>query len=750
MLSLLGPPTLLVSGGAPVVPQPGSKALALLAYLVMEPHPHSRETLAALLWGESPEHEARASLRQALKQLRTGLGELVQGDRRLIELAEPVECDAEQFRRRVTQEPSLAASTEVPRFLEGFSVRHAPRFEEWAAETRSALLLQHTTALGILVREAMGQWHWREAVELADRWLACDPLSDEAARLAVESRYLAGNRGAALARFAEYRALLLRETGCEPSRGLLTLVRRVESDSTPTATSPAVSDEWYARAPTFSANLIGRSREWRTLEQCWRAVTRGQGRIVLLEGEAGVGKSRLADDFVRHAVAEGAIALRGRGYDATAAIPFAPVVEALRGALAAPGLAGAAPEWLAEAARLLPELRQRFTLLPPTGPAASPPEAWRVFEGVAQLLSAVAAEQPIVVTIDDLHWCDEDSANLLRFLIRRLEQHSVLWLATVTLGEMERDAPAARLTRVLRAKSHATSISLSCLDEEEVWQLIRELGHLSAPTTGRRFARRVYSITGGNPFYILELLKTMFAQGLLATDEQTHEWTAPAGALETGTMFPLSRTVQEVIAERLDRLPDELAEVLITLAVSGGAGCRPEVLSHVHGMSRLHAASVADALVDRRLVVEDGGAYRAAHPVIAHVVRDGLTATRRREVHRSLALSLEQTLPPEALSQAAGEIARHADRGGEPGLAYRAALTASRAALERIAFAEALSWLDLAAASATEGEQRADVNRRTADLLETAGWSEVPPGTPRGLPATREIVSDDLDLPARK
>ena len=77
-------------------------------------------------------------------------------------------------------------------------------------------------------------------------------------------------------------------------------------------------------------------------------------------------------------------------------------------------------------------------------------------------------------------------------------------------------------------------------------------------------------------------------------------------------------------------------------------------------------------------------------------------------------------------------------------------MKASRAALERIAFAEALSWLDLAAASATEDEQRADVNRRTADLLETAGWSEVPPGTHRGLPATREIVSDDLDLSARK
>jgi DNA-binding SARP family transcriptional activator len=748
MLSLLGPPTLM-SGGTPVVPQPGSKALALLAYLVLEPHPHSRETLAALLWGESPEQEARASLRQALKQLRTGLGDLAQGDRRLIELADPIECDAEQFRRRVGQEPALAAVTEVPRFLEGFSVRNAPRFEEWAANTRSALMLQYTTALDILAREAMSQWKWREAIELADRWLASDPLSDEAARLAVESRYLAGNRGAALARYAEYRTLLQRETGCEPSRGLLSLVRRVEADTSPPDAPRPVSDEWYARAPAFAANLIGRGAEWRQLEQIWHAVARGDGRVVLLEGEAGVGKSRLAEDFVRHAVAEGGIAFRGRGYDATAAIPYGPLVEVLRGGLAAPGLSGAAPEWLAEAARLLPELRQRFPHLPPAEPAAAS-EAWRVFEGVGQLLAAIASEQPIIVTIDDLHWCDEDSCNLLRFLIRRLEHSPVLWLGTFTLGEMERDAPAARLSRVLRAKAHAVAISLSCLNEEEVWRLIRELGHLSSPTGGRRFARRVYDITGGNPFYILELLKTMFAQGLLATDQRDGEWAASMDALESGTVFPLSRTVQEVIAERVDRLPDELAEVLITVSVAGGQGCRPEVLSHVHGISRLHAAAVCDALVDRRLLVEDGGAYRPAHPVIGHVVRDGLTAPRRREVHRMLALSLERATPSEQSSAIAGEIARHADRGGEAGLAYRAALAASRAAQERIAFAESLSWLDLAAGSASGEAERAEVNRRTADLLESAGWNEVPPGVSRGLPATREIAGEDLDLSVRK
>lgn len=748
ILSLLGPPTLLLPDRTPAAPQPGAKALALLAYLVLEPRAHSREELASLLWGESPEAEARASLRQALKQLRTGLGDLVQADRRLIELLQPIECDAADFRRRVEQDPHLAASSEVPRFLEGFSIRHAPRFDEWAAETRASLLAQYTAALATLIREAMGQWRWREAVDLAERWLACDPLADEAARLAIEARYLAGNRGAALARFAEYRSLLYRETGCGPSRDLFALIRRVEADSTASAPRP-VSDEWHARAPSFDSSLIGRTAEWRTLEQAWRVVRRGEGRIVLLQGEAGVGKSRLADEFVRHVVAQGATVLRGRGYDASAAIPFAPLVEALRGALNAPGLAGTPPEWLAEAARLLPELRQRFPGLPPAEPRPGASEAWRVFEGVAQMLAALAAEQPVVVTMDDLHWCDEDSGHLLRFLMRRLDQAPMLWLATITLGEMERDAPAARLCRVLRAKAHATTITLACLDEEEVWALIRDLGHVSAPTGARRFAHRIFGITGGNPFYILELLKTMFAQGLLASDDKTGEWTASAGALEGGTEFPFSGTVQEVIAERVERLPEELSEVLMTAAVAGGAGCRPDALSHVHGISRLHAAAVCDALVDRRLLVEDGGVYRCAHPVIAHVVRDGLTVPRRREVHRAIALSLDRVTPTERLPLIAGEIARHADQGGEPELAYRSALIASEAALERVAFAEALAWLDLAAACAANKSEVDEVNRRTADLLETAGWSEVPAGVARGQPATSEIVAEDLDLPVR-
>ncbi len=748
LLTLIGSPSVAHPDGERVTPQPGAKALALLAYLSLEPRPHTREALADLFWGESPEAEARASLRQALKQLRTSLGGLVHCDRRVVELAEPVRCDVVEFLGKVKLDPEGAAGIDIPRFLAGFSIRHAPQFDDWVSETRSSLLQQYVDALGTLARDAMDQRRWREAVERADRWLACDRLSEEAARVAIEARYLAGDRGAALAKLAEYRAALLREAGCELSNALIGLGRRIEADAGPARPGP-VSDEWYARAPSFEASLIGRADEWNALVKAWKDTAKGARRIVLVEGEAGIGKSRLVDEFLRTVVAGGATVLRGRGYDATAAVPFAPIVEALRGALEAPGLAGTDAEWLTEAARLLPELRQRFPGLAEPELTADPTDAWRLYEGIAQLIASLAAEGPLVISVDDLQWCDEDSCKLIQFLARRLDRAPILWLGTTTLGELERDAPAARLCRTLRAKAGAETIALAGLGEEEVWRLVREMGHVSTPTGARRFARRIFRITGGNPFYIFELIKTMFVQGLLAADEQSGEWTAAPSALEGGKEFPLPRTVHDVIAEQVDRLPAELGDVLITVAVAGGPGCRPEVISHVHGISRLHAATVCDALAERRLLVEGAGVYRCLHPVIAHVVRDGLTPTRRREVHRALAASLEVVTPAADVRSVAAEVARHAEQGGDRGLAYRSALLASEGALQRFAFAEALSWLDLASAVAGDRSETDEVDRRTAALTETAGWSEAPAARRGRPPVTREIVGEDLDLPVR-
>jgi len=742
-LTLLGTPAL-TFGGEPAVPPLGAKPMALLAYLAVEPGAHSREQLASLLWGEHPDAAARTSLRQAVMQLREVLGEALRVSRETVELVGPLECDVQAFLAATAGHPAAATAFDVPRFLAGLSVRHSPPFEEWASAKREDLLRRYREVLAARAREAMGRWQWRDAAAEAARWLEWDPLADEPARLLVEALYLAGDRSAALGRFAEFRDRLQAETGQSASRALTQLVRKIEADRSARPTRP-ITDEWYTRAPAFESALIGRSAELDALQKAWHGAQRGSGRIVLIEGESGVGKSRLADEFLRWVGAEAGTVLRAHGYDAEAGVPYGPVVEVLRGALDAPGLAGTDPQWLAEVARLLPELRQRFPGLPPVTPPPAPAEAWRLFEAVAQLLLAVSAEQPVVVAIDDLHWCDGDSCNLLHFLTRRLEEAPVLWCATLTLGELQRDAPAARLCRALRVKARASVITLAPLGEEEIWQMIREMGHVTAPTGGRRLAARLHQVTGGNPFYVIELLRTLFAQGWLTTDAASGEWLAGPTAGET-TDIAMSLSVHDAIAERIESLPPDLHDVLLTIAVAG-TGCRASALSHVHGISRLRSAALADELVERRLVAEQDGVYRCAHPVMARVVRDGLTTSRRRELHRAIAVTLDQLAAEGGPAAAPGEIARHAEHGGERGLAYRQALVASDAARQRYAYEEALAWLDLAAATAAPGQESDAVNRLTAEVLGVAGWREVPASVRRPEAGQREIERQDLDLP---
>ncbi len=696
----------------------GAKELSLLAYLALEPGPHSREELAALLWGESPDADARASLRQALKHLRDAIGPLLTVERGSASVDPAISCDVMAFRHAARADCAAAASFDVPHALTSLSVRHAPAFEEWAEQTRVHLMREYQEVLATLGREAIGRHAWGEALQVADQWLAADPLAEPAIRLAVEASYLAGDRRAALARYAQYRQQLERETGDAPGRDLVALIRRVESDAASSGSPSPSPAGWSADVPALQAALVERDPEWRALVAAWRALGPGAGGIMLLEGEAGVGKSRLAEEFLRWAVAEGGTVLRGRGYGSRAGVPYGALVEIVRDSLDQPGIGGTAADWLSEVARLLPEIRERFPGLPPAAASGDPMQGNRLSEGIAQMLTALSAERPVVVAIDDLQWCDEESCNLLLYLARRLERAPILWLGMLTLGQLERDAPTARLCRVWRTKPHAASATLMPLSDAGVWSLVSALGHLEDTPETRLFSGRLHEVTAGNPFYLQELLKTLFAQNVLREGEGTHAWVLPGGNLPNGALdVPMPRSVQDAIAERVERLPEDAHAVLVTVAVAD-AGCDTELLSHVHGISRLHAASLGDALVERRLLVEDEDAYRCAHPVIARVVRDGLSPSRRREVHRALALTFQALTPVSAAGRMARVIARHAELGGERGLAFQSALAASRAATELAIHEEALSWLDQAASYARNEEETAEVNRLTAQLVD--------------------------------
>jgi DNA-binding SARP family transcriptional activator len=739
VLRLLGPPRAESRASDVVRPIPPSKNLALLAYLALEPGPHPRTSVAALLWGESTDRAAATSLRQALSKLRGPLGDALVVGRTTVELTGPLECDVLEFLRAVADDPTRATRFDVPQFLEGFLPRHAPEFESWAAATRRRLLELYAEVLRRLARDALSESEWAQAIGWADRWRAIDPLNEEATRIGVEAVCLAGRRSDALRRYREYRDLLARQLHVEPGVELTRLIKRI------TAAAEASHNAAGGTEPRFESRLVGRAAEWRELVRTWEAAQSGSGRLIVLAGEAGVGKTRLADQFLRWVSLEGAVVLRGRGYDPQAGVPYAPVADALRGVLDAPGLAATAAEWLGEAARLFPELRSRFPHIDHPEIPEDRSTQWRLFEGIAQIVLNVAAEQPALVFVDDLHYCDDDSCTLLHFLAQRFVDAPITLCGSVTTGLLERDTPAKRLLSTWRARSDTTVLDLAPLCEVDVWEMIRDMGRLRTPGAGRRFAARVYEVTDGNPFHVVELLKTLFEQGLLRADPKTGEWLASRELPSDGyDALQLPRTVRDAIHERVTRLPYELRDLLASVAVSGRA-LAIDVLSHVHGISRLRTAALADGLVERRLLGDEGGRYRAAHPVIADVVRTELTAARRAELHRAIALALHRLVAEQTERGAvAGEIARHAERGGERQLAYTYALIASEDAIRRYAFEEARSWLDLAASTATDAE-REEVDRREAQLVEVAGWLELPAAGRVGTPS-KGIRRSDLDL----
>jgi predicted ATPase len=299
------------------------------------------------------------------------------------------------------------------------------------------------------------------------------------------------------------------------------------------------------------------------------------------------------------------------------------------------------------------------------------------------------------------------------------------------------------LYRAWRTGSETTVISLGPLTETDVRELIRDMGHIEHPERGTRFSRRLFEVTEGNPHYLLEVLKALFDQGALVLDPSTGEWIVH-NALEPGG-FEMPGTIREAIAQRLQRLPEQL-RVLLTTVTVGRVGCTPELLADVTDLPRLRVATLCDELVGRDLLVEVEGEYRPAHPLIAEMVRRDLSTSRLTELYRALALAMDRLLPSER-STLAGRLARHAERGGLPELARTHAVMAAEAAVQHLAFDEALRWLDMAAA---QGEATEEIDRLTAEVLRLVGLAEMPASVARRDSLIQRLDPGDIDLRAEE
>ena len=420
-ITLLGVPSVTRDGERAVLDT--RKALALIAHLALSERPRPREALCDLLWPEHDASHARGALRRTLSTVRGAIGDdgvQASSDSVALRRGPDLEIDVECFRRLAaegasTDDLGAAVAQYSGRFLDGFALRDSVEFDDWQGIQAEVLSRELGSALRRLVAGLVQRGEHEPALAHARRWLELDALHEPAHRELIRLHALTGDRAAALEQYRDCVRTLSGELGVSPLQETAELYEQVNDGS---LTPPAQAAQ---RPPAASGSvpaplqlpLVGRERELAALAGA-HAASRPEGRLAVIEGEAGIGKTRLFEELARRAIADGAVVLAVQCHDDEAGLPYGPVVELLRAALRRTDStdeawpAAVAPQRLADAALLLPELAALRPDTPAPLPLDGPGARVRLLEAVAAVVSAACAgRSPGIVFFDDVHGADE-------------------------------------------------------------------------------------------------------------------------------------------------------------------------------------------------------------------------------------------------------------------------------------------------------------------------------------------------------
>jgi DNA-binding SARP family transcriptional activator len=685
-LTLLGGFQARVGSGPPLA-LPTRKAQALLAYLgLARGREQGREKLTGLLWADVGERQARQSLRQALFSLRkamAGRGHpefLTEGETVGLNAA-AVDVDVARFEQLAAEGTGPAAAEAAALYqgdlLDGIAV-HEPVFEEWLAAERQRLReVARGTMEKILARQ-VDAGLVDPAVQTAVRLLALDPFQEAVHRTLMRLYLREGRRGTALRQYQVCVEALRRELGVEPEAETRQLYQDIlqRDPASPSAKDPAARGapgrrrrgpvRFRTEGPGPEAPLVGRESEVAWITDVLADAWRGRGRVLLIAGEAGIGKSRLVRELTGEALRRDGRGLSGSCHATEQMLPFRPWVDALRPAAAAAGpelLATLTPVWRAELARLFPELG-----IPAPHVPTLAEDHVRLFEAVGELLSLLAARQRTLLVLEDLHWADEMSLRLLSFLGRRLHARPLLLVGTAREEEMS-DAPLlAQVVEELDRDRQLLRMALGPLSQPDTERLVRMLARAGRADAVEHLAAQVWAVSDGNPFVVVETVRTL--------DERTG---APAAAL------PLPRRVRELIAARLARLGESSRHLAAVAAVVGGASSFA-LLQRAAALSARETAEGVEELVRRRVLDAVGDGFDFTHDRVRDVVYDSLAVPLRQELHAAVGGALE-VLHGSRIADVSDRLAHHFSRADTPDKAVTylvqfADRTARRYALE--------------------------------------------------------------------
>jgi DNA-binding SARP family transcriptional activator/regulation of enolase protein 1 (concanavalin A-like superfamily) len=695
---------------------------SFLAYLLLHRGtPQTRQHIAFTFWPDSTEPQARTNLRKLLYDLRQALPQadaFVQADDHTIRWLTdaPYTFDVAAFEDALAE--AEQAETPVPPALRQALERAVDLYagdllpscyDDWIHPYRERLRAGYRDALERLAQLLEETRDLTAAIGYAQRLLRQDPLHEPAYRRLMRLYALQGDRAGALHVYHSCVTVLERELGVAPGENtqrayeqLLEAEAAAPPSALATGKTGTVPETPAAPLPGLvaSAPLVGRHPEWAQLLAAWRHAKAGAAHLVLIEGEAGIGKSRLAGELTRWLTRQGIQAAAARCYAAEGALPYAPVTAWLRDL----SLAELEPVWLGELARLLPELLAEHPGLEPPRPVTEPWQRQRLFEALAR--AALGTGRPVLLVLDDLQWCDADTREWLHYLLRCDPRAPLLVLATVRSEELHEQHPLRRWIQALHHDGKVTEIELDRLDEADTLALAENMaGHNLAP----ELASCLYRETAGNPLFVVEMVRAG-----LAVDELE-----PACPLQA-----LPPRVQGAIEARLGQLSGE-AQSLAEIAAVVGRSFSLELLLASTAMEEDTAIVALDELWQRRVVVEGSeAAYDFTHDKLREVAYAGLSPVRRKQLHGRVAGALGR-VHRDALDEVSAQIAVHYDRAGqfEQALPYylRAAQVAQRVYANQEAIQHYRRALDLLEISAGPRRARLEALEGLGSLLHRSG-----------------------------
>jgi DNA-binding SARP family transcriptional activator len=713
---ILGP--LEVTRGGAALALGGPRQKAVLACLLV----HANEVvpidaLADGIWEGRPPDSATGTIRTYVSHLRRVVGAGPGGGNGHVLATtppgyrlrvEPGQLDSDEFeqllerarRARADGAPGLA----LGHLNQALGLWRGPALADFAAESfahaeAARLDGRRLAAVEERIEAQLALGLHAELVAELEQRAADHPLRERLWGQLMLALYRSGRQAEALGAYQRTRALLAEELGIDPGPPLQRLQRAIlqqdpaldwQPPSQPSPTPAAPADPPApepAPAPATGPIFVGRERELRDLARLLGRTADGQGSLVLLGGQAGIGKTRTAEELAALARRRGLAVLWGRCHEGDGAPPYWLWAEVLRSSVAGrdPGaLAAALGGRAAEIAQFVPELRERLPGPPPAAPLDPEAARFRLFEAVAGLLRRAAAAQPILMVLDDLHWADKPSLMLLQFLTRQLRDVPVLVLGAYRDAEVGRRHPLNDVLASLSRERVTARITLQGLEAPEVARFIEAAtGVPPGP-----LAAAVHARTEGNPFFVRELVRLLEAEGRLDAAEEPGWSGVPS-------------TVREVVGRARNRLSGG-ADHLLTRAAVIGREFDAELLGRLLGTPDDQLVEGLEEVLASGLVAEDPrqvGGYRFSHDLVREAVYGELSTIRRAAMHRQIGQAIED-LRAGGLDRHYAALARHflvAARGGHDlPRAVEYAMLAADQATAALAYEEAIGHCERA------------------------------------------------------